>query len=213
MTHKPHDSSNSSINRRPFVKRSAVLASAGVAVSTAERALGDIKPALTQIGFPSQDSLVHPPEWESLNPGCWKIENGRLRRRLSNVGDRARRMGFPFHYESKGGLMQTDYGPSLPSNLVDSPQQKSRGGGALKTVASQTGREPSCRIPEFKTIPNAEIQTSDLDARPMRGTTSLSDGRIAISGLVDVQAGADVRIVAHCGNDTEAKKVRTIDAR
>ena len=109
---------HSSIDRRKFVKQSAILVSAGAVASTAATASAQRQPAVSEIGFPADDSLVHPPEWESLNPGYWKIESGRLRRRLSNVGDRARRTGFPFHYESKGNVMQTDYDPSLPAGIL-----------------------------------------------------------------------------------------------
>ncbi|QDV45472.1 hypothetical protein Enr13x_53510 [Stieleria neptunia] len=109
---------DSPIDRRQFVKRSAALASAGMTVAHAGLASAASKSGATEITFPRQDSLVHPPEWESLNPGYWKIENGRLRRRLSNVGDRARRTGFPFHSESKGGVMETEYDPSLPAGIL-----------------------------------------------------------------------------------------------
>lgn len=98
-------------------------------------------------------------------------------------------------------------------NLVDAPAQEPRGGGSLRATASQTGRRPTSHLPEFKTIPSAEVQILDLDGRPIRGTTSLGDGRIAISGLVDVQAGDEVLVVAHRGAETEAKKVRTVVAR
>ncbi len=109
--------SKSQLDRRSFVKASAALASASPAVAATNVFAETAKTPLT-IGFPSSDSLVHPPEWESLNPGYWQIKDGRLRRRLKNIGDRARRTGFPFHYESKGNVMQTDYDPSLPSGII-----------------------------------------------------------------------------------------------
>jgi hypothetical protein len=98
-------------------------------------------------------------------------------------------------------------------NLVDSPAQQPRGGGSLQTAASQTGRRPTSQLPEFKTIPDAEVQILNLDGRPIRGTTSLGDGSIGISGLVDIQAGDDVLVVAHRGEKTDAKKVRTVAVR
>jgi hypothetical protein len=65
------------------------------------------------------DTLVHGPEWESLNPGYWQIKNGALRRRLKNYGDRARRTGFPYHSETHGGKpMQIEYDPSLPHGIL-----------------------------------------------------------------------------------------------
>lgn len=37
--------------------------------------------------FNRPDALYHGAMWETLTPGDWKIEDGALRRRLSNVGD------------------------------------------------------------------------------------------------------------------------------
>ncbi len=69
--------------------------------------------------FARSNSLFHGSEWESLNPGYWKVEDGALRRRLKNYGDRARRTGFPFHSESnQGKAMETDYDPSLPQGVL-----------------------------------------------------------------------------------------------
>lgn len=109
-------SPSNSVNRRKFVQQSVALASTGAAIVSGPTA--DAAVNKQTIGFPKIDSLVHPPEWESLNPGYWKVEGGRLRRRLTNVGDRARRTGFPFHYESKGTVMETEYDPSLPSGIL-----------------------------------------------------------------------------------------------
>lgn len=69
--------------------------------------------------FSGPDSLIHGPEWESLNPGYWQIKNGALRRRLKNIGDRARRTGFPYHSETHAKKeMETDYDPSLPHGIL-----------------------------------------------------------------------------------------------
>jgi hypothetical protein len=71
--------------------------------------------------FDRSDSWYHGDEWESLNPGYWKIEGKRLRRRIRNYGDRARRTGFPYHYEThrqNGGVMPVDYDPSLPHGSI-----------------------------------------------------------------------------------------------
>jgi hypothetical protein len=60
-------------------------------------------------------------DWESLNPGYWKIFDGRLRRATTAFGDRARNTGFPFHYESRtnpNGKMSVDYDPSLPLSIM-----------------------------------------------------------------------------------------------
>ena len=69
--------------------------------------------------FAREDSLYHGDDWESLNPGYWQIKDGSLRRRLTNYGDRARRTGFPFHYEThKKTVMPVDYDPSLPPGAI-----------------------------------------------------------------------------------------------
>ena len=73
----------------------------------------------TSANFAGPDSLVHGPEWETLNPGYWQMKNGALRRRLKNYGDRARRTGFPYHYEThQRGKMETAYDPSLPLGIL-----------------------------------------------------------------------------------------------
>lgn len=99
------------MKRREFIKTTAASAGA-IALSQSLSHHAQAAPNLT-------DSLVHGPEWESLNPGYWQIKNGALRRRLKNYGDRARRTGFPYHSETHGGKpMQTDYDPSLPQGIL-----------------------------------------------------------------------------------------------
>ena len=117
MTNQPNEKlqATPSVDRREFLKQSAVIAGASMAVASSAAVA---RPSTSALSFPAVDSLVHPPEWESLNPGYWKIENGLLRRRLTNVGDRARATGFPFHSESKGTVMQTEYDPSLPAGIL-----------------------------------------------------------------------------------------------
>ena len=48
--------------------------------------------------FQRKDSLHVGEMWESLNPGYWKIENGALRRRLRNYGDRAVPIQLPWDW-------------------------------------------------------------------------------------------------------------------
>lgn len=106
----------SATNRRDFLK----TASAGAL--TASTMLANPPQVLPQstntAAFPTTDSLVVPHQWESLNPGYWQIQNGALRRRLTNVGDRARRTGFPFHSANLAKEMETDYDPSLPYGII-----------------------------------------------------------------------------------------------
>lgn len=106
------------IERRQFLKISAavtLLAAGGVA-SSAEVVASEM--AIVD-DFARDDSLYHGDDWESLNPGYWRIKDGALRRRLTNYGDRARRTGFPFHYEThQKTVMPVDYDPSLPHGVI-----------------------------------------------------------------------------------------------
>lgn len=106
------------MKRRKFLKQSA--AGAGALSFSTVLAKPDLNlPGTVLDDFARPDSLVHGVEWESLNPGYWKVENGTLRRRLSNYGDRARRTGFPYHSETNAGVpLETDYDPSLPQGIL-----------------------------------------------------------------------------------------------
>ena len=91
--------STKNLQRRDFIKQTA-LATTGVAVggaATTDVASAQVAASPSVHRFAVPVSLVHPQGWEKMNPGYWKIEDGALRRRLVNVGDRARRTGFPFH--------------------------------------------------------------------------------------------------------------------
>ncbi len=75
------------------------------------------------VSFDRPDSLYHGDDWETLNPGYWQIEGKALRRRIHSLGDRARKTGFPYHYETHGRQlgsysMPVDYDPSLPPGLI-----------------------------------------------------------------------------------------------
>lgn len=101
------------LDRRDFLKATAVAAvvSAGTPATT------------FAANFQRPNSYYHGDEWESLNPGYWKIEDNALRRRIHNYGDRARRTGFPFHYETHAerlgsSTMPVDYDPSLPPGFL-----------------------------------------------------------------------------------------------
>ena len=61
------------MKRRTFLKTSAASAIALPNLGYSQSG--------SKAGF---DSLVHGPEWESLNPGYWKIKDGALRRRLGD---------------------------------------------------------------------------------------------------------------------------------
>jgi hypothetical protein len=102
------------IRRREFLESSAAAVAALGIVNVTEAAPIAVSQKISAFA----DSLVHSHEWESLNPGYWQVKDGVLRRRLTNVGDRARSTGFPFHSATKGGVMQTEYDPSLPDGVI-----------------------------------------------------------------------------------------------
>ncbi len=140
------------MQRRSFLKTSAAglgtLAVANPALQgeqPAERLLDD---------FARADSLHHGSAWESLNPGYWKIENGTLRRRLKNYGDRARRTGFPYHYEThQGKKMSGDYDPSLPQGILWRRDWKLTGNYTVSlqgTFHSKTSEVPDGDQAEWK---------------------------------------------------------------
>ncbi len=133
----------SELQRRQFLKQSAAMAAATTVVAGSASAAS---PGPTQLGFDLPDSLVIPSQWESLNPGFWKIESGALRRRLKNIGDRARRTGFPFHSMSKGSVMETDYDPSLPTGVIYRRDLKLAGAYRISAEFTYRGDRPD--IPE-----------------------------------------------------------------
>jgi hypothetical protein len=103
------------IKRRELVQKGAgILPMSGLAM------LNGGQKKETLFNFNHEDSLVHPDGWESLNPGYWQVKNKALRRRVSNVGDRARAIGFPFHnatHKNKGAY-KTEYDASLPKGIL-----------------------------------------------------------------------------------------------
>ena len=105
------------LERRDFLKLGTATAGAAAMGAGTKEASANA----TRVVLPKTESLCHGPGWETLNPGYWKIENGSLRRRFNNYGDRARATGFPFHYEThrrEGGAMSVDYDPSLPPGAI-----------------------------------------------------------------------------------------------
>ena len=121
---------NESIRRREFLESSAA---AVAALGLTSRA-GAAPTAVSQEISVVSDSLVHSLEWESLNPGYWQLKDGALRRRLTNIGDRARSTGFPFHSATKGGVMQTEYDPSLPDGVIYRRDWKLAGEYSIEAV-------------------------------------------------------------------------------
>jgi hypothetical protein len=117
-----------SVNRRAFLRAAAATAAAVSSAPTLR--------ASTQ-SFDRPDSLYHGDEWETLNPGYWRIQGKALRRRIHNLGDRARNTGFPYHYETHGNRlgsysMPVDYDPSLPPGLIWHRQWRLNGNYKLR---------------------------------------------------------------------------------
>lgn len=111
---------NNPLKRRNFIKQSAAVAGAVAAAGTATPKADALDQKIFSLGydFAGKDSLCHGPNWETLNPGFWQIKGNALRRRLTNIGDRARGTGFPFHYANVGKKMPTEYDPSLPVGII-----------------------------------------------------------------------------------------------
>ena len=116
------------LNRRTFLEGAAGVTGAAFAASTLHsHPLPSLTPAFpdepkTEYKFDRADSHYHGHQWQTLNPGFWKIQNGALRRRLHNYGDRARRTGFPFHAETHNFKFETNYDPSLDCGVIYTPQ-------------------------------------------------------------------------------------------
>ena len=102
-----------SFNRRRFLQAAAATT---VSAATIQRL------SAYEASFDRPDSLYHGDDWETLNPGYWEIKGNALRRKIHSYGDRARRTGFPYHYETHGPggnrSMAVDYDPSLPPGVI-----------------------------------------------------------------------------------------------
>jgi hypothetical protein len=84
-------------------------------------------------------------------------------------------------------------------NLVDAPGDVPRGGGHIEDRASRTGRRPTCTLPPITTLADAEVRLSLPDGTPIRGTRTLTDGRVPLTNLPDVQPGAQIIVTAFDG--------------
>lgn len=134
-------------NRREFLATSAATAIAAGSLANLKPMMPMAHPAVLptteNLVFSQPDSLFHGHQWQTLNPGYWKIEKGALRRRLTNYGDRARKTGFPFHAVSHGFDYKTQYDPSLASGIIYLPQWKLTGAYSLKAKFTYRGDRPN----------------------------------------------------------------------
>ncbi len=94
--------------------------------------------------------------------------------------------------------------------LNDPPGQKPRGGGAVDVGVSSTGRLPSCRLSDIRTLPGAAVRLTHLDGRPIRGALTRPDGSLPVAGLVDVPPGTQLLLTAHAAGKADAQLIRTL---
>jgi hypothetical protein len=93
--------------------------------------------------FARPDSLYHGDGWETLNPGCWKIENHALHRRLRNRGDWGSKPEFPFRSLLDGTKpaaakppLPRPYAPALPIGMIRQRDWKLKGNYAIQIDAT-----------------------------------------------------------------------------
>jgi hypothetical protein len=94
-------------------------------------------------------------------------------------------------------------------NLIDHPAADPRGGGAVEDAASNTGRPVMSRLPERRTLPDADVRLSLTDGTPLRGLRSLPDGTLPKMGLVDIPPNTPVVVTSVSGETGEVTVVRT----
>lgn len=125
------------------MEQSAMVAAGTAMASTTLEGLMDSSVRVpTQFDFVAEDSLYHGSQWQTLNPGFWKIENNALRRRLTNYGDRARRTGFPYHAETHSFEFKTEYDPSLPTAVIYQPNWFLKGDYSVRATFTFRGHRP-----------------------------------------------------------------------
>jgi hypothetical protein len=95
-------------------------------------------------------------------------------------------------------------------NLVDPPSEAPRGGGALDVFASATGRPITCRFPELKLLPHADVRISDHEGDPVRAVRSLADGTLPLPGLTGVAPGAFLLVTAFDGKTASSVVIDTL---
>ncbi len=94
-------------------------------------------------------------------------------------------------------------------NLVDSPQEEPRGGGDLFALDADTGRQPTCKLPRFTTLPDADVFLSETNGKPIRGTRSDSKGRVHLKGLPDIAPGTKIVVHSYDGRQTDSSVLTT----
>lgn len=122
--------------------------------------------------------------------------------------------GDPFYWN----FLEMEFDPSNPDpsiglrlrNLIDAPEEAPRGGSALETNASATGRNPGSRLPEMNTLANADVRVVATNGQPIRGTRSDVAGRVPLTRLVGVSKGTHVIVTAFDGQQSKSSVVQTV---
>ncbi|MDE0863853.1 MAG: alkaline phosphatase D family protein [Rubripirellula sp.] len=135
--------STGGVNRRAFMAASATAVTLPLSNSLADAA--DPATPLGVYHFGGANADFHGHQWQTLNPGYWKIEGGALRRRLQNYGDRARRTGFPFHGETNKFEFKTDYDPSLPTGILYATEWELDGEYTIKAKFTYRQETPAVK--------------------------------------------------------------------
>ncbi|MCH2207285.1 MAG: alkaline phosphatase D family protein, partial [Lentisphaerales bacterium] len=96
-------------------------------------------------------------------------------------------------------------------NLIDSPNNKPRGGGSASGMIDGTGLPVQGKLPKLKTFPNASIRFSRLDTgAPLRGTQSDENGNVFCRGFSNMEAGEKVLMSSHVNGEAEAQVIELI---
>jgi hypothetical protein len=96
-------------------------------------------------------------------------------------------------------------------NLIDPPDEIPRGGGWSEIKRASTGRPVTSMLPELKTLPSAHVHFTTLDGQPIRGSLSGADGSLSIAGLVDIEPGSQIIMVAVADDQLDARLVTTLE--
>ncbi len=89
-------------------------------------------------------------------------------------------------------------------NLIDSPDEKSMGGG------SQSGQSVTCKLPTVKIPPNADLRLVHTDGRPIRGTRSCSDCSLTLKSLPNISPKTTLILIAFDGKESHSQTVTTL---
>lgn len=70
-------------------------------------------------------------------------------------------------------------------------------------------RAPTATLPRLKTLRDADVLMLTKDGDPIRGIRSRSDGSVPVAGLVGVEPGEQIILLASRGTRTKSKVITT----